>query len=623
MKRKFKTAVIAGLTTAIVAGSVIYLPMNNNYVKGKTNVYYETLSATKTSQNTTGKEEVIYIITDAEGNVMNVNAVNIFGKGAVTDYGTYSSVKMLNSTEDINYNDGKVDFVTEKDRVYYQGTMENAEIPWNINITYTLDGKEISPENLAGKSGNADIHISITRNDKCNDTFYNNYALQASLTLDTEKCENIEAEGATIANVGADKQISYTVLPGKGLDAHITADVTDFEMDAITINGVRLNLNVEVDDSELMEKVDEIKSAVSSLDDGATALDNGADELSSGIIQIKEALAELNNNSAALNNGSEEVMSALTEIQNALSAVSINSDDIIKLSKTSTEIKNGINGVAGGLSSVKTGIDGYYDTLGSLGVEDGRTYNGLSKTQAVLLNTYQTVYAATGSEAAALDKVHETAAALFQTDQTDKEAYLIASFGYPSSQTNPDYSYLAYSIQNFARIYASGTAISSIDGALDGEGQDDIMAGVTALQKGYEELDNSIQSLGAGLSDMAVNMNTLRAGIDKLVEQYGVLLNGTEAYTDGVAQILAGYDRVVDGMASLLEGTKELKAGTGEFVDKTSNIDTEVSDKIDELISQISGNGDETVSFTSDKNTDVQSVQFVIKTSAVFCSAAD
>ncbi len=42
----------------------------------------------------------------------------------------------------------------------------------------------------------------------------------------------IQTDGATIANVGADKQISYTILPGKGLDAEITADVTDFEMDA-------------------------------------------------------------------------------------------------------------------------------------------------------------------------------------------------------------------------------------------------------------------------------------------------------------------------------------------------------------------------------------------------------
>lgn len=42
----------------------------------------------------------------------------------------------------------------------------------------------------------------------------------------------IQTDGATIANVGADKQISYTILPEKGLDAEITADVTDFEMDA-------------------------------------------------------------------------------------------------------------------------------------------------------------------------------------------------------------------------------------------------------------------------------------------------------------------------------------------------------------------------------------------------------
>ena len=42
-----------------------------------------------------------------------------------------------------------------------------------------------------------------------------------------------------MANVGSNKQISYTILPGKGLDAEVTADVKDFEMDAVTINGVK------------------------------------------------------------------------------------------------------------------------------------------------------------------------------------------------------------------------------------------------------------------------------------------------------------------------------------------------------------------------------------------------
>ena len=107
------------------------------------------------------KEEVIYIMTDAEGNVENINAVNIFGSGSVTDYGQYSSVKMLNTTDPIEQDGDKITFTSEKEKVYYQGTMENTEIPWNISFTYTLDGKEISPEDLAGKSGALEIHVNF------------------------------------------------------------------------------------------------------------------------------------------------------------------------------------------------------------------------------------------------------------------------------------------------------------------------------------------------------------------------------------------------------------------------------------------------------------------------------
>ena len=65
------------------------------------------------------KEEVIYIMTDAEGNVENINAVNIFGKGSVTDYGQYSSVKMLNTTDPIEQDGDKITFTSDKEKVYY------------------------------------------------------------------------------------------------------------------------------------------------------------------------------------------------------------------------------------------------------------------------------------------------------------------------------------------------------------------------------------------------------------------------------------------------------------------------------------------------------------------------
>ena len=41
-----------------------------------------------------------------------------------------------------------------RDRLYYEGTMDAATaLPWVVKLTYTLDGAEISPDELGGKSG--------------------------------------------------------------------------------------------------------------------------------------------------------------------------------------------------------------------------------------------------------------------------------------------------------------------------------------------------------------------------------------------------------------------------------------------------------------------------------------
>lgn len=46
---------------------------------------------------------------------------------------------------------------------------------------------------------------------------------------------------------GANKQLSYVILPGQGIDTTITADIADFEMDAVTINAIKMNLNISID----------------------------------------------------------------------------------------------------------------------------------------------------------------------------------------------------------------------------------------------------------------------------------------------------------------------------------------------------------------------------------------
>lgn len=228
------------------------------------------------------KEEVVYAMLDASGDVNGVYVVNQFSGGTIVDYGNYTSVRNLTTEDAITQEGDEVTFHTDADKVYYQGDLDTKDIPWNISVRYYMDGKEYTPEEIAGMSGVLELKLSISENTKCDENFWDGYVLQAAITLDTNQCRNIVAENATVANAGSDKQLSYIILPGKGADFTVTADVTDFEMDAITINGVKLNMNMEMDDSEIQDQINEICDAVDKLNDGAISLADGTGSLVDG-----------------------------------------------------------------------------------------------------------------------------------------------------------------------------------------------------------------------------------------------------------------------------------------------------------------------------------------------------
>ena len=620
------------------------------------NVGNYSVSAYAAGNNTSGKEEVVYIITDAKGKTDSVNVVNIFGEGNVTDYGDYSSVKMLNSTDTIKLDSGKVTFNTNNDKVYYQGTLNNAVIPWNINISYELNGKSVQPEQLAGANGKLKINIAITENEDSNVSFYDQYALQAAFTLDTDRCNNIVADGATIANVGSDKQISYTILPGKGLDASITTDVTDFEMDAATINGVKMNLNIDVDYTELDDKINELRDATKKLNDGAkdltdgssqlldggislsdgtgnlvngiNSLDDGVVTLNDGIIKMQTALDTLNSNSAGLNNASLQLLDAMKLIQTKLAAISSSTEQIQQLKDGSSGIKQGIEEAYNAAVTLQKNIsyDSYKYSMKSNGLDIDTLKAGNS----------QVISNLTG-----------------QIEELSANIELLKSIpGYESNQTY---------VQQIAQLEAQIKSLSDIVTLLNGNnaaimgtegylnaasaGIGQLVDGLNKLNEQYKLFDSAIQEFTVTLSDMLVNMSELREGINQLVAGYNSLNSGINDYTYGVASIVAAYSDIVDGTNTLVygskslvdgadtlkqgtdslydgikeldDGTAQMADGTNEFYDKTYNLDSEVREKIEDMIDEISGGDEPVVSFVSDKNDNVKSVQFVIKTTEI------
>ena len=355
----------------------------------------------------TPKEEVVYVNLNTDGSVKEINVVNIFDldkDGQIVDYGSYESLRNMTTTDKIEYSGDKITVDAKAGKLYYEGKLSKNVMPWDFSLHYYLDGKEYPAEEIAGKSGALKITMSIRKNPDCSGTFFENYALQASVTLDTNQCENIVTEDATVANVGSKKQLTYTILPGKEADLTITADVKDFEMPAIAVNGVPLSLNIDVDDEELMSKVDELVDGIVKLDDGSlelkdgasdlkngssdlesgaldlrdgmSDLDGGVQELYDGILKVQDGLLELDSNSDDLTEGSAKVKEALETIQASLQSISASSDQIDELVKASNEINDGIGELVGGISTLKSGIDQYQAGLGEDGLEKLQQGNG-------------------------------------------------------------------------------------------------------------------------------------------------------------------------------------------------------------------------------------------------------
>lgn len=301
------------------------------------------------------KDENVYVMLEEDGNVSDVYVVNEFTSDKecnVTDYGDYSKIKNLSTEEKLKQNKDEVKLNLTKGKFYYQGTVEPKEIPWEIEIVYTLDGKKMEAKKLAGKSGHLVIQMKVSENTACEGDFFDNYLLQGTVTLNTEKCSNIVADGATAANVGKNRQLLYNIMAGQEKEIEISADVEDFEMDGITFQGVPMAFDVNkdmVDSSELTDQTSKIKDAVEKLDDGAGELKDGTKDAADGSKSLLDGTGELKDGIGTLASGQVSLLSGAGTLQNGISS-----------------LNEGIGNYTSGTSSLAEGIKAYLSGVDQL-----------------------------------------------------------------------------------------------------------------------------------------------------------------------------------------------------------------------------------------------------------------
>src|SRR5699024_2288734 len=162
------------------------------------------------------------------------------------------------------------------------------------------NGEKVKPKELAGLSGDLEIQITTSANENVDPTFFENYLIQISLTLDPLIFNNIQAPEGTEANEGKNKQISFMILPEQDEELILSANVTELEMDPIEISAIPANIAIEDPDisnmtgdmESLSSAINDINTGVGKLNNGIVELNTGAVELSRGSTDYREGLTE-------------------------------------------------------------------------------------------------------------------------------------------------------------------------------------------------------------------------------------------------------------------------------------------------------------------------------------------
>ena len=166
------------------------------------------------------RDETVYAALDPSGKVRSVEIVTHRApmKDEAVDYGKFTNLKLLDGAKPEEQAGTLVWKKGALDRDTYYSVTSEKKPPVHIAITYALDGKEMSASEIAGKSGEFTISLSLGKTD---------LMTQVSLVLPLERFSDIHTDGmksvvgkntrVTVTHLGTEAktyEISGTISPG-------------------------------------------------------------------------------------------------------------------------------------------------------------------------------------------------------------------------------------------------------------------------------------------------------------------------------------------------------------------------------------------------------------------------
>lgn len=347
------------------------------------------------SEKEIDKDETVYLISDASGNVnqtiVSDHLINRDKSDTLKDKSSLKDIENVKGDETFSQSGDDLTWQADGNDIYYQGT-STAQAPVSQKVTYYLDGKEISPEDLAGKSGKVTIHFDYTNHSTYTETVNGEevtvcvpFAAITGMVLD-DSFSNVEVTNGKVQNTGKGNIVIGYALPGlkDSLDLtdddldedvdipesfEVTADVENFSLEtAMTVvanAGSFLSTDGSSDLSSVDDMIDTLTDASEQLQDGSKQLSDGLDTLQSSLKEFSSGMNTLSGGIKSYTDGAKTLGNGIGSLKNGMDSLAGSAPALI----------DGVNQLKTGSSQAASGagqlVAGYEGTSEQAGLVDG------------------------------------------------------------------------------------------------------------------------------------------------------------------------------------------------------------------------------------------------------------
>ena len=288
------------------------------------------------------KDETVYVLANSDGSARRVIVSDYLSNPDGAD--TIADVSNLEKIQNVKGDEAFADGVWQAkgNEIYYQGDSSEA-LPVELKISATLDGTEIAPADLAGKSGHVTLRFDYAVSasyTKDAETVAVPFAVITGALLDNEVFANVSVKNGQAVNDG-DRTVAVGLcVPGltAGLKLEndkvelpeyleISADVKNFSL-PVTVT-LATNEAFAALDADKLQDADALKEAADKLTDAMTQLLDGSNQLYNGLNDLKDGTTNLNNGINQLADGTVSLAAGADTLSTGLTTLTANNETLV------------------------------------------------------------------------------------------------------------------------------------------------------------------------------------------------------------------------------------------------------------------------------------------------------